>query len=765
MPRRLNTPEWAIQNRNPCVPHVTHGFEYRDRIHTAVEYNSQFTGRDESSTLQLSMMAVTLKEPGKQRRHRRVGRQLPRWKKCLLGLVAAIGILAFFEGALAIIGVHPDAATRDPFVGFSQQSPHFVSTIGDHGEHTIETAPNRLDHFNPQRFVADKPSNTSRIVALGGSTTYGRPFFDNTSFAGWLRVILRQADPSRHYEVINAGGISYGSYRVVNVMDELSQYAPDLFIVYVGQNEFLERRTYADIVDQSPILREIGIGIRRTRIGTVLDSLISRTNTSNKNGRLLSDDVKAIPIDVVGPEAYRRDDAYRDDVVLHFHHTLERFVDTANDIGAKIVFIVPASNLRDFPPFKSENDASLSPDALDRWRRAYSEGIAASRVGDMERALGAFQEAVSIDPRHADSLFQLGKSLESRGRYVLAQERYEQALDEDVCPLRAPSSIQGIVRRVARERRVPLVDFHHLVSEQAPHGIPGYDFFVDHVHPNLRANRLLAVELARKLVADHLITPIDQWESVALPKAEVIVQNGIDPARHADELRKLSAMLDWLGQGDQAVQTAQEAVDLTPTNADMVAWIGTLQARLGRLDAAVTTLQKAVTLSPKSDDLQCRYATVLSLAGRNDDAEKHFGECLSLNAKHAAAHAGLGLLFARTNRVDDGLEQLKIATSLAPDSAEIHDNYAAVLELAGRTADAEQHYQDAVRVDARRSSAHRGLARIYELKGNWKRAIRELERVTELNPLDVDAAKKLEVLREMVGSSDAEEPASKSENP
>ena len=101
-----------------------------------------------------------------------------------------------------------------------------------------------------------KPPGTYRIVCLGGSATYGRPFFDHTSFAGWLRAFLPKADPSRNWEVINAGAISYASYRVKGLMAELARYEPDLFIAYMGHNEFLERRTYAGVFETPGLVRD-----------------------------------------------------------------------------------------------------------------------------------------------------------------------------------------------------------------------------------------------------------------------------------------------------------------------------------------------------------------------------------------------------------------------------------------------------------------------------------------------------------------------------
>ena len=134
------------------------------------------------------------------------------------------------------------------------------------GDSYLATSPSKVRWFNPQRFPKKKASRTYRIFSLGGSTTYGRPYDDNASFSGWLRELLVPADPSRTWEVINAGGISYASYRVAAVMEELIQYEPDLFIIYTGHNEFLERRTYRTLLEAPKPLTTVGALASRTRI-------------------------------------------------------------------------------------------------------------------------------------------------------------------------------------------------------------------------------------------------------------------------------------------------------------------------------------------------------------------------------------------------------------------------------------------------------------------------------------------------------------------
>ncbi|MFO7870460.1 MAG: SGNH/GDSL hydrolase family protein [Kiritimatiellia bacterium] len=247
------------------------------------------------------------------------------------GLAVAVPLLLFvaLELVLLVVGVEP-ATDRDPFVGFASVEPLFVKEQSN-GRTWWVTASNKLDYFNPQRFPAGKGGDTYRIFCLGGSTTYGRPYEDVTSFCGWLRELLPAVQPSRRWEVLNAGGISYASYRVVELMKELNRYDPDLYVVYTGHNEFLEERTYAAVRRLPQWLRNTGALLGRTRTYALMDrALAPVTHGGDAGGRdVLAGEVEAILDRSVGLDAYRRDDALRRHVVEHLARNLERMVDLA----------------------------------------------------------------------------------------------------------------------------------------------------------------------------------------------------------------------------------------------------------------------------------------------------------------------------------------------------------------------------------------------------------------------------------------------------
>ncbi|MCB0307690.1 MAG: O-GlcNAc transferase, partial [Calditrichaeota bacterium] len=173
-----------------------------------------------------------------------------------------------------LVGVEPLHQRSDALVGFAGYSPLFVERTTPEGEHVFGTAPTKFNWFNPQQFPTTKAADVKRVICLGGSTTYGRPYDDRTSFCGWLRAFLPAVDPGKQWEVINAGGISYASYRVARLMEELVRHEPDLFVIYTGHNEFLEKRTYDRMLRTPELMRTLASLASRLRVYSLLSDIV-----------------------------------------------------------------------------------------------------------------------------------------------------------------------------------------------------------------------------------------------------------------------------------------------------------------------------------------------------------------------------------------------------------------------------------------------------------------------------------------------------------
>ena len=117
-------------------------------------------------------------------------RELSLARKLLYSAVTTVFFFAALELALAFVGIRPVVDLEDPFVGFSEAVPLMMEIEASDGQTRMVTRPNKLVWFNRQWYEKEKPAGTKRVFCLGGSTTYGRPYFDRTSFCGWLRELL-----------------------------------------------------------------------------------------------------------------------------------------------------------------------------------------------------------------------------------------------------------------------------------------------------------------------------------------------------------------------------------------------------------------------------------------------------------------------------------------------------------------------------------------------------------------------------------------------
>jgi len=294
---------------------------------------------------------------------------------------------------------------------------------------------------------------------------------------------------------VNAGGISYASYRVTAVMEELAAFEPDWFVVYTGQNEFLERRTYRGLMNTPGFVRDALAWVGDTRTGTVLRSVL--VAEPEKPPNILPVDPKNIAVDAVGPEGYHRDDEFRRQVVRHFRLNLNRMVDIAESAGARIVFVKPESNLVHISPFRSEAAAGLSETQRAELERLLAQGTALREAGHLEEAIAALRKAVALDGRYAEAQYQLGRALYAAGEFPEGHDHLVRARDEDICPVRAITPIVSSVAEIMALRKVPCIDFPtDLGVLLVEHGSPGRGCFYDHVHLTLPATRFLARCLA-----------------------------------------------------------------------------------------------------------------------------------------------------------------------------------------------------------------------------------------------------------------------------
>ncbi|MBT4013456.1 MAG: hypothetical protein HN617_00375 [Planctomycetaceae bacterium] len=422
-------------------------------------------------------------------RFKRFKRSWHSWRFRCVAIGIALLPFFIFEISLRILGIGDVNEALDPFIAIN----HPVSLFEINAEQTqYQTVVSRKRYFQKASFAKTKTDDTFRIFCLGGSTVQGRPFAVETSFTSWLKLQLEVADPTRKWEVVNCGGISYASYRLLPILTEVMNYEPDLVVIYTGHNEFLEDRTYAHLRDPArwqSISQQAVRNIRTIHLAREMWHKITGDSVSTQKASLAAE-VETILDHRAGLESYQRDRTWQANVIEHFKSNIHKMIEICDSKRVPLYLCNPASNIRDCLPFKSAPTSGLDQATI----RAIQQTKSVHRL-------------MQLDPHNAATLYQAGLLLLDNGAGVAARDVLLRAKDEDICPLRILTVMNEFLVSVPSSQALQVIDVQEYFAEQSPVQIPGDNLFLDHVHPTIRGHQLIAGYLFERMVAQAIIKP------------------------------------------------------------------------------------------------------------------------------------------------------------------------------------------------------------------------------------------------------------------
>lgn len=361
----------------------------------------------------------------------------------------------------------------------------------------------RLNFFCPASFAAEKPPGTRRIFVLGGSTAQGRPYATETAFSTWLGMRLNAAANEATYEVINVGGVSYASYRVAKILDEVLRHDADAIVLYTGHNEFLEDRTYADAKQLNLFRRVVtDVASRWKTAQYVAESF------RDVPDELFTSEVETILDRAGGLDAYQPDQAWRRRIEGDFAVTLSQMVDRARDAGVPLIVCTPASDIVMTPPFKS---VPLPEDA----------------------------------PEPAES-YAIGRTKWDRGDSAGGKKPLVAARDADVCPLRATTRIIDAVKSAGAMLidTESVLDVRNARGERIADGIADPEYFADHVHPTIAGHKRIASAIANRFGELGWYKKTDAAESAYIIAALKHLES-LDETYYARGEQRLAGLKRW----------------------------------------------------------------------------------------------------------------------------------------------------------------------------------------------------------------------------
>ena len=397
-------------------------------------------------------------------------------------------------------------------------------------------------------------------------------------------------------------------------------------------------------------------------------------------------------------------------------------------------------------PLAAQTEEAFGDAAADPIR-LFERGQSAHARGELEKAIGFYEQALKVRPEFPEAHFQIGNALASLGRLVEAESAFKLAIAQKKNWSMPHSALGALFMRSRRDADAEQ-SFRSALKIDSQDGI---------------ALRLLAeIRLRAGDAKDALNLAMRATAIPEAPASAWIIRASAERA-NGDKVAAKATLDRVLTDEPGNIAALMERADVLTDEKNF--------------DAAISDLRAAEKLKPGEKSILARLAYVLQQAGRNEDAmqvataggievqraagdakgvigtpgeieaansddtvlaRKALEKLIEKNPNNAMLFGRLGASY-RTEDPGKSLQYYRRASEIQPDAPEYAIGYAAALVQARRFADAAQILQQVVRRNPENYAAHANLATaLYEGK-RYSDAIPEYQWLLSAKP-DVTVA-------------------------
>ncbi len=687
-------------------------------------------------------------------------------------LVAILGVPALLFGLLEL-GLAL-AGFGYPTSFLLKSSNHGVSTFVQNDQFGWRFfGPRAARQPDATSIPREKPTNAVRIFVFGESAAYGDPQ-SRFGLPRMLDVMLSARHPDKKFEVVNAAMTGINSHVILPLARDCEQAHADVWVIYMGNNEvvgpFGAGTVFGNQATPLPLIHAL-LKFKKTRTGQLLDHLRSSAQKTTGGGEW--EGMRMFVKYKLADNDPRLEADYR-----NFDENLKGIIASGQNSGAKIVLSTVAVNLKDCAPFVSLHQPDLSDARLNEWQRFFDAGEKARQNGDFREASVDYDQAGQIDGKFAELRFRRGQCALQLKDLATAKTEFTAARDLDALRFRCDSRLEKLMRQEAKGD-VTLADGERALAEASADGIPGADFFYEHVHLTFEGNYVLAHNIAEQVEKALRLPTSALWPTVAeceqrlghtsrdtqMAYSAMLGRLADIPftlqANHAEQVSHLTAAARALPPPNsvaslrEAQSTIEAALTRSPDDAALWAQLGEIKQARGDYEGASLAAQRSLDKLPSSTDSWQLYGISLGQEGKYENAISAFQHVFALDPQAVWARQNLALCLDKLGRHDEAVVQLKHALALKPNYGTGWLTLGQVYEELGRTNDAEQCYNTALTNRVNQADDLAALA-LFCMQRHWYGpAATNFAAAVELNPSDPEL--RLEAGRALVALGRHEE--------
>jgi len=375
--------------------------------------------------------------------------------------------------------------------------------------------------------------------------------------------------------------------------------------------------------------------------------------------------------------------------------------------------------------------------------RLFERGQSAHARGELEKAIGFYEQAIKVRPEFPEAQFQMGNALASLGKLAEAEAAFKLAITQKKNWALPHSALGALLMRSKRDgeaeqsfRQALKIDPQEsvalrLLSELRLRAGDAKDALT-------LATRATAIPEAPSSAWIVLASAQRANGDKAAAKTTLDRVLGDEPANVAALLERADLYTDDKNF-DSAVADLRAAAKAKPGEKTIMSRLAYVLQQAGKSEEAMEVAKSAgLDVQPPGGDVKGGVVGIpeeIEAANSSDPAvaRKALEKLLEKNPRSAMLLGRLGASY-RTDDPAKSLEYYRRASEIQPDAAEYAIGYAAALVQARRFGDAARILQQVVRLDPQNYAAHANLATaLYESK-RYSEAIPEYKWILSAKP-------------------------------
>lgn len=305
-------------------------------------------------------------------------------------------------------------------------------------------------------------------------------------------------------------------------------------------------------------------------------------------------------------------------------------------------------------------------------------GAANKSLGNIERALEAFTNALKLEPQHSDGYVNLGNTFKDQGEFKKAIAAYETAISVNNKNTKAYNNLGVTLKELGNYEKA--IDTLKQVIILEPKNAMAFNN-LGNVYQDLKLYQKAeesyneAIELKENYApAYHNLGQTFYAQNKFDEAMDAYNKALMAQNNYAEVYNSIGMLLRDQNLFEHAVKAYQNAISLSPNYVAAHYNLGNLLKDQGDLDCAVKLYEKAISLNPYHAASFNNMGHALQELGKIDVSFENYIKAIELQPGLAEAHCNLASIWMEKGKLDEAIVSAKRAISIQPDFADAHMN-------------------------------------------------------------------------------------------